>query len=205
MGERRIAMKRFGAAARLAVIATPFLSGLLVIGLSSAMAKGPPDEVTIDGPGMTRNLEISDPRLTEALGSLEDYEREVFAPLWFEDAYVITRSSRDGGNVLPFDQVLYVPNTNGTPGWVYYIGIFNGWGPYDGKWFQAVPENEAVLQVLLAAQAEATLTYVPPPSDNPALAPFLPAGAVGALAGAGGMAGVLAVRSTRSRAPHRED
>ncbi len=198
-------MNRLRVATRLAVFTTPLISGMLAIGLSSALAKGPPDQVTIEGPGMTRTLEVSDPRLTEALGSLQDFEREAFAPLWFEDAYLITRSSRDGDNVLPFDQVLYVPNNSGSPGWVYYIGIFNGWGPYDGKWFQAVPENEALLQVLLAAQAEATLTFVPPQAEAPALTPFLPAGAVGAVAGAGGMAAVLAVRSTRQRGADREE
>jgi hypothetical protein len=198
-------MKRLRVVTRLAVLTTPLISGMLAIGLSSALAKGPPDQVTIEGPGMTRALEVSDPRLTEAMGALQDFEREAFAPIWFEDAYVITRSSRSGDDYMPFDQVLYVPNDSGSPGWVYYIGIFNGWGPHDGKWFQAVPENEALLQVLLAAQAEATLTFVPPRAEDPALTPFLPAGAVGAVAGAGGMAGVLAVRSTRQRGASRED
>lgn len=192
-------MKRLGVATKLAVVSTPLVSGLLAIGLTSALAKGSPDQVTIEGPGMTRSLEVTDPRLTGALASLQDYERGAFAPLWFEDAYLITRSSRDGDHVVPFDQILYVPNDTGGPGWIYYIGIFNGWGPYDGKWFQAVPENEAILQVLLAAQAEATLTFVPPATATPAIEPLLPAGAVGAIAGAGGMAGVIAVRSTRQR------
>jgi hypothetical protein len=205
VGERRFAMKRLGAATKLAVLTAPLLSGFLVIGLTPALAKGPPDQVIIEGPGMTRSLEVRDPRLTEALGLLQDYEREAFAPLWFEDAYLITRGSRDGEEYWPFDQVLYVPNNSGGPGWVYYIGIFNGWGPYDGKWYQAVPENEAILQVLLAAQAEATLTFVPPPAAEPTLAPFLPAGAVGALAGAGGMAGVFAVRSTRPRGANHDE
>lgn len=199
-------MRHLRVATRLAIVATPLISGLLAIGLTSALAKGPPDQVTIEGPGMTRSLEVTDPHLTEALGSLQDYAREASAPLWFEDAYLITRSYRDGDNYLPIDQVLYVPNDDGTPGKVYYIGIYDGWGgPHDGKWFQTVPESEAVLQVLLTAQADPTLTFVPPQAEDRAVTPLLPAGAVGALAGAGGMAGVLAVRSTRKRGVNREE
>ncbi len=189
---------------RLSRVGVLLALGSLALGLPSVFAKGPPGQATIVGTGISQSLEVTDPELLESLESLQNYERETPAPPWFHDFYVITRSFQEGAEYIPFDQVLYVPNEGGRPGWVYYVGVYDGWGSNDGKWFQAVPENEAALRALLAGRPEAAVaipTYVEAVPAGPTL---LPAGALGALAGAGGMAGVMAVHSTRQGRGNRK-
>ncbi len=129
--------------------------GLLLVGVAvqTALAKGPPQHVRIDGPGLADPLEITEPGELEALGmaSLEDFFSSVPDPGALARVYLLTRSYQDGDRMVPFDQVLYAPGPPGDRGYVYYVGIINGWSEYDGKWFRATRIGTQAIEGLLAA------------------------------------------------------
>jgi hypothetical protein len=145
---------------------------LIVVGavfgitVQAALAKGPPQKVTISGGDLSAEIEVTDDAgILEALGTmmLEDFDtRTPDAPEGFDDSwgdgYLITRFYEDPpGHFFPFDAVLYYPDPEGGRGYIQYLGIANGWSEYDGKWFRASAEGEAALTlVITGAQDEAS-------------------------------------------------
>src|SRR6476469_857786 len=112
--------------------------GLLMLTAQGALAKGPPDKITIRGPGIQGEASVTDRTMTSPLGlaEFENVAQGAIAPPAVGADYDITRyyQSNNGGYVA-FDQVRYYPMPGGQPGYVFYVGIVNGSGPYDGKWY----------------------------------------------------------------------
>ena len=127
-----------------------------------ALAKGPPAKVVISGPGLEKELELTDAKTMNVLGmaTFEDVETVAYPEATLTSVYVITRYFRDGGVYRPFDQVLYAVGNSRTQGYVYYVGIYNGWGPYDNKWFATHRDSEDVLRNVLIKNG-AKLTPLP--------------------------------------------
>lgn len=152
------------------------VAGLLasLVAVSIALAKGPPQKVTITGGDLPRNVEITDDEATlDALQmmSLEDYDtRSPYEPLEIADygdnsgeGYMITRYYINSlsGEYFAFDELRYYPAHDGGQGYLRYVGIVNGSSEYDGEWFRPSLAGEATLQLLIAdAKGE--------PKDTPA-------------------------------------
>jgi hypothetical protein len=145
------------------------LLAVLFLESGLAQAKGPPDRVVISSPELPREATLDDQELIEPLGMvmLEDVNNEVEAPFGVEGsariakaaregnyrlplgAYLITRYYRDGTRYTPFDQVIYFQGDGKREDVVLYVGIVNGWGPYDGHWYRPTPQGVAGLHKAL--------------------------------------------------------
>jgi hypothetical protein len=138
---------------------------LLFIGLiavlvlaQSALAKGPPQKITISGDGLAGEIVIVDNEATlNALGmmALEDYDTLTpDAPDGIGgEGYLLTRFFEDSpDHYIPFDQVRYFAIPDGGRGYLQYVGIVGGSSEYDGKWFRPTPEGETTLRAVLARQ-----------------------------------------------------
>jgi hypothetical protein len=132
---------------------------LLIVALvlaQTALAKGPPQKVTISGGDLAGEIEITDDEtVLNALSmmTLEDYDTlTAEAPEGISgDGFLITRFYEDPpGRYFPFDQVRYYPDPEGRRGYLFYVGIVNGSSEYDGMWFRASEAGEAVLIDVLA-------------------------------------------------------
>jgi hypothetical protein len=119
--------------------------------ISPSFAKGPTDKIMIDGPDLNQPIVIDDKELISLLDGIVpgDSNESENPPSEIHSIYVITRSYADGDNVNPFDQLLFIPNLAGERGWIYYVGIVNGYGPYDGNWYQTTENiDDALLRIL---------------------------------------------------------
>jgi hypothetical protein len=125
---------------------------LLVVVKDPALAKGPADKVTVNGPGLKREIAITDAQDLQALsmGQLVDFNNPVAAPGEIGPGYELTRYYEDKANFIAFDHVRYHPDPADGRGYVFYIGLVNGWSEYDGKWFHATTQGEQALQRILA-------------------------------------------------------
>ena len=125
------------------------LVALAFFGLASGTwAKGPPEKVTIVGPDWFGEIKVTDPALLEHLGlaAFEDVESPVDTMEALDRGYLLSRGSLDGEEFQPWDRVLYFPSPSGGRGYVYYLEIVNGSGPYDGKWYYISEDGEAAIQ-----------------------------------------------------------
>jgi len=120
-----------------------------------ALAKGPPQKLTISGAGLAETIEITDDQATlEALGTmvLEDYTtRTSTAPQGINgEGTLITRYYViSSGDYFAFDELIYYPDSEGGRGYIHYLGIVNGSSEYDGDWFRANADSEVVLVSLI--------------------------------------------------------
>jgi hypothetical protein len=131
--------------------------GILIgVTMQSALAKGPPQKITISGGDLPGEIEITGDYATMSalsMMSLEDYQTLTpDAPQNISgDGYLITRFyETSSGRYVAFDEVRYYPNPDGGRGYLNYLGIVNGSSEYDGKWFRASAAGEAALQAVIA-------------------------------------------------------
>jgi len=112
-------------------------------------AKGAFDRVTISGPGLTGELAVTATMLhLPFIDNLEDDRSPIAPPVNPGAGYDLIRYY----GFRAFDHVRYYPDRQGGRGAVYYVGIVNGAGPDDGKWFPATEAGERVLLRVLAEQ-----------------------------------------------------
>jgi hypothetical protein len=136
------------------------LFGVMVVLLAAqvVLAKGPPQKITISGPGLLAEISITqdEPTLNGlAMMSLEDYDTlTAEAPTGIgEEGYLLTRFyEQSPGRYIPFDRVEYFPNPAGEDerGYLLYVGIVGGSSEYDGKWYRPTAEGEALFQAVLS-------------------------------------------------------
>jgi hypothetical protein len=116
-------------------------------------AKGPADRLVISSSRLDEDIVVTDSVLLSLLSW--EYLIDLPTPLAelpqdIGDGYEILREYRDGDSYHPFDQMVYYPSQAGQSGYVFFEGIVNGSSEYDGKWFAAKPEGEAVIQRLVS-------------------------------------------------------
>lgn len=140
------------------------LLALLVPAAGLSLAKGPADKVTIDGPGLTSEIEVTETVLLSALsiGQLEDFGRPSATPRDPGPGYELTRYFKDRAGFQAFDRVRYYPNAAGGGGYIFYEGIVNGWSEYDGRWFRASVAGDQVMRRLLAENGVRLDRALPP-------------------------------------------
>jgi len=137
------------------------LIGVLLLA-QAALAKGPPQKVTISGEGLLSEIIlVGDTDKLGALGMmvLEDYTtRSANAPESISgEGYLITRFFEESPKrYVAFDSVRYYPDPAGGSGYINFLGITGGSSDYDGKWFRASPQGEAILKDLIADGQAAT-------------------------------------------------
>ncbi|MEW5940713.1 MAG: hypothetical protein AB1750_13675, partial [Chloroflexota bacterium] len=114
------------------------------------------DYIEVKGPGITGDIVITDPALTEDFFAFADFSAGAIpAPADPGQGYEIIRVYLVNEKDQPFDELHYYPYT----GYVYYDGIVNGESEYDGKWYVANPAADAPFRAALAERAR--LTWIP--------------------------------------------
>lgn len=130
----------------------PVLAVLLFAITQWAQAKGRAELVEIEIPRHFRPLQVDNPDLLEdlSMARFEAYDVPVVEPAHLGGGVVVTRFNFDEHNQpVPFDKVIYFAHTGGARGYVFYLGIINGYGPEDGKWFRVSERGEAALWAAL--------------------------------------------------------
>ena len=81
------------------------------------------------------------------MAALEIFPDSIEPPQVTGKGYALARAFKNGDTYRTFDVVLYYPA--GERGYVFYVGIENGWSEYDGKWFEASEAgNEAMNKII---------------------------------------------------------
>lgn len=128
----------------------------LIIPTTLVLAKGEFDYITIKGPGVTGEINVTNPALTGEFFAFADFSKgPVDPPANPGEGYQIVRVYVVDTKPAPFDQLHYYPYT----GYVYYDGLANGSSEYDGKWYMANPSANDPFRAVLAERAR--LTWIP--------------------------------------------
>lgn len=159
----------------------PVFAGLLIIVMilvAGALepsrvieAKGPPNAITISGPGLLGVVEIDDAELLQNLGfaGLEDLDNMLDAPPEVVGPgfhiYRLGMDMTNGGALEPYEELMYYPDAAGGTGYVHYLGILNGTMQYDDHWFVPHTQSEQDLLRLLMDQG-AQLVHVSQESED---------------------------------------
>ena len=136
------------------------LLALMVLVPTSAFAKGGFDYITVKGPGIVGEIDVTNPALTQDFFAFADFtQAEIPAPVDPGQGYQIVRVyvefTDSKPKDLPFDQLHYYPYTD----YVYYDGVVEGSSEYDGKWYAANPTAEAPIRNVLFQRA--LLAWIP--------------------------------------------
>ncbi len=128
----------------------------LLLPITGARATGEFDYIVIKGPGITGDINVSNPLFTADIYSFADFSKgSIEPPTDPGQGYQIVRMHADGSKGIPYDQLHYYPYK----GYVYYDGIVNGFSEDGGKWYIANPEIEEPFRAILAEDAR--LTWIP--------------------------------------------
>ena len=128
----------------------------LLIPTALVSAKGGFDYITIKGPGITGEINVTNPALTQDFFAFADFSRgSIEPPLDPGQGYQVVRVYVQDNKDVPFDQLHYYPYS----GFVFYDGLVNGSSEYDGKWYAANPNAEEPFRSALAERAR--LTWIP--------------------------------------------
>jgi hypothetical protein len=133
---------------------------LLFLPSIATLAKGDFDYLTVKGPGITGEINITNPALTSDFFVFADFSKGAIdipadpgQGYQVVRVYVETVDSKPTDH--PFDQLHYYPYT----GYVYYDGLVEGSSEYDGKWFAANPAANGPFRATLAERAR--LAWIP--------------------------------------------
>ena len=179
----------------------------LVIVLSLALllpgvilAKGPPSKVSITGPGLADEVEITDPDQLMAFSffQFENIGRKIDPPATTGEGYVVTRYVQDGAKLIPWDRVIYYPGANGELGIVFLEGLIGeSASEFDGYWYWASQDGDMAMQKILTEHIAAT------PGDRPlaAASPITPMAIALSLLAVLAMVGILFTARRARRQP----
>jgi hypothetical protein len=185
-------MKKSAMLMILILLATAFPSGPVA-------AKSYIDVVTIVGPDWFGEIELTGSEIPESLvmGGFFNPQQPISPPAGLGRGYLITRGYDNDGHRQMFDRMMYFP---GSPGYVYYLEIIDGSGPYDGHWFSVTEdEGEALLSALRTKGARLTTDVVQRvPDPVPERVDLIPLIGLALTALVGGAAGWI-LRAVRDR------
>ena len=116
---------------------------LTLVTFMTAFAKGGYSFITIAGSTLKNTIRSTDPALTTDFFAFADFYRDKSEePAHPGAGYEITRYYTKGNREVPFDRLLYYPET----GFVYYEGLVNGSSEYDGGWYKAATEIKTAFE-----------------------------------------------------------
>jgi hypothetical protein len=128
----------------------------LMIPTMIVFAKGNFDYIVVKGPGITGDISITNPALTQDFFVFADFSQgDVLPPADPGQGYQIVRMYVEGNSATPFDQLHYYPYTD----YVYYDGLVGGSSEYDGKWYAANQAAEEPFRAVLSERAR--LNWIP--------------------------------------------
>ena len=128
----------------------------LLIPAVTVLAKGNFDYITIKGPGITGEINVTNPALTEDFFAFANLSQGAIEPPADPgQGYQVVRVYVVNDKDQPFDQLHYYPYT----GYVFYDGVVDGSSEYDGKWYAANPSAQEPFRAALAERAR--LTWIP--------------------------------------------
>lgn len=133
---------------RLFIVVLVFAAAAIPIG--AALAKGVVS-VTISGPGLETEIEITDPDTMHALLGLTG--NQVFVkPEVGDTFYRVAMGIGDPatGEVFATNVLHYYPDPQGGQGYVLFTDVEGGSSSAEGQWFRAVPAGEQALHEVLA-------------------------------------------------------
>lgn len=194
---------------RMLVVGAWILAALAPLGVAGA--KGVV-EITISGPGLAGEVQVTDPATIDALGQLGGAGVPTnLLPALGEEFYVIRMSIGDGaGNVFATNVVHYYPDPAGGQGYVLFYDVEGGSSDAEGWWHRAPSAwDGAFRHVLRSHGIELTAAVVPAGESQPEPAPTAapettrPAVIVGLGLAAAAAAGALGLRRLRLRAAPR--
>ena len=130
---------------------------LILLSTTFVFAKGDFDYITIKGPGITGEVNVTNPALTTDFFAFADFSKgAVDAPADPREGYQVVRvyviTENEKPSPTPFDQLHYYPYTV----FVYYDGLVSGSSEYDGKWYTANPSAEEPFRAALEQRARLT-------------------------------------------------
>lgn len=126
---------------------------IFLFGVAGAFAKGPIDMVIVVGPDWYGEIEVTQPEALEHfdIAVFVNFNAVIEAPSALKQGYLMTRYMLVDGEYQAFDRVLYFSNPQGGLGYVYYLGMVDAHGAYDGKWYRVSEEGEEALWNVLQA------------------------------------------------------
>jgi hypothetical protein len=129
--------------------------GLMVFttAITLAWPEDPPDKVTISGPGLKGEVEVTDQEILAvlSLGAIEDFEHGSIPAPNVGEGYQITRYFYDAS--FDFGRLRYYPNSTGERGYIFFEDgpdLVGDHSRYNGKWFYATPQGDEAMRRLLA-------------------------------------------------------
>jgi hypothetical protein len=126
----------------------PFTLLLLIVfsfTVQTARAMSPFDLIVLEADGLS--FQVFDAEFLDfyAFGFFQDSPIE--KPVTTNDGVLITRYTPvDGVYIQPYDQMIYYTSTDGSGGYVYYIGTTNGSSKLDQKWYRGNVQAEALIK-----------------------------------------------------------
>ncbi len=181
------------------------LAAVLVLALP-AEAKGPPEMVTITGPGIAGEIRISDADtlMPFSFYQFNNLERRIKAPAGdLGPGYRITRyivDSAGGQNSLKaWDYLTYYPNPSGGLGYLYFDGLDPSIGSTEGQeqWYLPSEDGDAAMKRVLSQygvlETGATAAAIGAPAAGAQLPASTPAVIGARLWPAAAAAGITAV------------
>ncbi len=131
-------------------------AGLLLLttfAITLAWPETAPDRATISGPGLSGEVEITDPAVLNALklGGVEDFKRGVLAAPKVGEGYRITRYFYQG--TFNFG-LLHYYRVDGQASYVYFEDgpdLEGNHTMYHQKWFHATPTGDAAMKQFLVS------------------------------------------------------
>jgi len=114
-------------------------------------AQGVPDRIAISGSDWEGEIEVTGAELLQHLApaAFEDVASPVELANNLGRGYLLERGYLNNEVFQPWDRVLYFPSPGGQRGYVYYLELIDGRGPYDGHWYYVSPAGEAAFREAL--------------------------------------------------------
>ncbi len=137
--------------ALVSILAALTLFAVLAVSPALASPQGPPDRVTISGPGLKGEVDVRGQERLQGLGFDEfpDANQRITEPPKVSSGYDLLRYFGREEISRPLDHLRYYPDPSGGRGFVLYVGADYNPAPKVGHWFYATPQGEATLQRLL--------------------------------------------------------
>jgi hypothetical protein len=128
------------------IAAFAFILLILALSLTAvpADAMGKFDLIVLESEGLS--FQVFDSEFLDFYAFSNFAEANISDPPTMEKGILVTRYSPvDDVYIEPYDQLIYYPSTDGSGGYVFYVGVMDGSSDYDRKWYQGNPEAEMMI------------------------------------------------------------
>jgi hypothetical protein len=133
----------------IAKLITAFILVLLLVTLTftaqPAGATGDINLVVLESEGLS--FQVFDTSFLDYYAFSRFQESMPEAPDNLDRSILVTRYTPvDDVYIEPYDRLIYYPSSDGSGGYVYYVGMQAGSSDYEKQWYRGTPEAEAMIQ-----------------------------------------------------------